>query len=63
MCSAELAQYLDSQMVPAINETRNACTKADVTASERGTVITKVLCRWLPYNGDFQVQFLQMSDH
>ena len=38
-CSAELAQYLDSHMVPIINQTRNSSTEADSAASERGTNI------------------------
>ena len=38
-CSAELAQYLDSHMVPAINQTRNSSTEADSAASERGTTV------------------------
>ena len=36
MRSAELAQYLDSHMVPAINQTRSSSTEADATSSERG---------------------------
>lgn len=41
--SSELGQYLNSQVVPAINETMTACSEADAASSEIGIVNTSVI--------------------
>ena len=43
--SEELAQYLNSEVVPALNQMKKDCTDADVAASEIGE--SKGICIYM----------------